>query len=87
MPGKLRRHTYDLVEETYDSKVPVHNEAAFEHGIRFQVKVGSNIDEYLGDFEVRIKLGFSEIFKSSNEIMNVVYLAGVLLKTPLVSCI
>lgn len=39
MPGKLRRHDYDLVEEAYDSKSPVHNEDAFEHGIGFKVKV------------------------------------------------
>lgn len=39
MPGKLRRHDYDLVEEAYDSKSPVHNEDAFEHGIAFKVKV------------------------------------------------
>ncbi|XP_032225938.2 carboxyl-terminal PDZ ligand of neuronal nitric oxide synthase protein [Nematostella vectensis] len=38
MPGKLKRHEYDLVEEVYDSKIPVHNETAFEHGIRFKVK-------------------------------------------------
>lgn len=76
MPGKLRRHTYDLVEETYDSKVPVHNEAAFEHGIRFQVKVGTNIDEYWGYFKIRIQLGFSNVLESSNEIMDGVYLVG-----------
>lgn len=39
MPGKLRRNEYDLVEEAYDSKSPVHNEDAFEHGIAFKVKV------------------------------------------------
>ena len=39
MPGKLRRNDYDLVEEAYDSKSPVHNEDAFEHGITFKVKV------------------------------------------------
>ena len=39
MPGKLRRNEYDLVEEAYDSKSPVHNEDAFEHGIAFRVKV------------------------------------------------
>lgn len=39
MPGKLRRNEYDLVEEAYDSKSPVHNEDAFEHGIVFRVKV------------------------------------------------
>lgn len=38
MPGKLRRNDYDLVEEAYDSKSPVHNEDAFEHGITFKVK-------------------------------------------------
>ena len=39
MPGKLRRNDYDLVEEAYDSKSPVQNEDAFEHGITFKVKV------------------------------------------------
>lgn len=39
MPGKLRRNEYDLVEEAYDSKSPVHNEDALEHGITFNVKV------------------------------------------------
>ena len=38
MPGKLLKRThYDLVDE--DSKVPVHTEEAFEHGIRFKAKV------------------------------------------------
>lgn len=41
MPGKLRRHDYDLVEEAYDSKSPVQNEDAFEHGVAFKVKVRS----------------------------------------------
>ena len=39
MPGKLRRNDYDLVEEAFDNKSPVHNEDAFEHGIAFKVKV------------------------------------------------
>lgn len=39
MPGKLRRNNYDLVEEAYDSKSPVIDEEAFEHGVTFKVKV------------------------------------------------
>ena len=40
MPGKLyKRNEYDLVEEAYDGKVPVHNEDAFEHGLQFKIKV------------------------------------------------
>lgn len=65
MPGKLRRHTYDLVEETYDSKVPVHNEAAFEHGIRFQVKVCS-IHQFIGNYLVLSGV----LFRRSNEILH-----------------
>ncbi|KAK3735233.1 hypothetical protein QZH41_008426 [Actinostola sp. cb2023] len=61
MPGKLRRHTYDLVEETYDSKVPVHNEAAFEHGIRFQVK-------YIGSKEIPKPSSRAEIVASMRRI-------------------
>ncbi|KXJ09192.1 Dystrophin-like protein 1 [Exaiptasia diaphana] len=61
MPGKLRRHTYDLVEETYDSKVPVHNEAAFEHGIRFQVK-------YIGTREIPKPSSRAEIVASMRRI-------------------
>lgn len=41
MPGKLRRNDYDLVEEAFDNKSPVHNEDAFEHGIAFKVKVST----------------------------------------------
>lgn len=40
MPGKLlKRAHYDLVDESSDSKIPVHTDEAFEHGIRFKAKV------------------------------------------------
>lgn len=63
MPGKLRRHTYDLVEETFDSKVPVHNEAAFEHGIRFKVKVRP--DQFFKSWEVSLN-SWRQLFKWSS---------------------
>jgi len=37
MPSKKE---YDLVsDDGYDSRIPVHNEDAFQHGIAFQAKV------------------------------------------------
>lgn len=37
MPSKKQ---YDLVsDDGYDSKIPLHNEEAFQHGIDFQAKV------------------------------------------------
>ena len=40
MPGKLlKRAHYDLVDETSDSKIPVHTDEAFDHGIRFKARV------------------------------------------------
>lgn len=61
MPGKLRRHDYDLVEEAYDSKSPVHNEDAFEHGIAFKVK-------YIGTKEIHKPSSRAEIVTAMRRI-------------------
>lgn len=39
MPVKLKNR-YNLVEDAGDSRVPLYNEEAFQHGIHFQAKVG-----------------------------------------------
>lgn len=36
MPGRNR---YNLVDDAADSRVPLHNDEAFQHGIHFQAKV------------------------------------------------
>lgn len=38
MPGRNR---YNLVDDAADSRVPLHNDEAFQHGIHFQAKVKS----------------------------------------------
>ncbi|KAK3798172.1 hypothetical protein RRG08_017261 [Elysia crispata] len=39
MPSKK---AYDLVpDDTYDSRIPLHNEEAFQHGLQFQAKITS----------------------------------------------
>lgn len=38
MPVKLKNR-YNLVDDAGDSRVPLHNEEAFQHGIHFQAKV------------------------------------------------
>ena len=43
MPGKFKRNEYDLVDEAHDGKIPVHNEDAFEHGLRYKVKVRQRV--------------------------------------------
>ena len=36
----LNKKQYDLVsDDGYDSRIPLHNEEAFQHGISFQAKV------------------------------------------------
>lgn len=41
MPS-LSKKSYDLVsDDGYDSRIPLHNEDAFEHGITFQAKVST----------------------------------------------
>lgn len=45
MPSKKE---YDLVsDDGYDSRIPLHNEDAFQHGIHFQAKVGSAVILYV----------------------------------------
>ncbi|KAJ7334425.1 Carboxyl-terminal PDZ ligand of neuronal nitric oxide synthase protein [Desmophyllum pertusum] len=61
MPGKLRRNDYDLVEEAFDNKSPVHNEDAFEHGIAFKVK-------YIGTKEIHKPSSRAEIVTSMRRI-------------------
>lgn len=61
MPGKLRRNDYDLVEEAYDNKSPVHNEDAFEHGITFKVK-------YIGTKDIHKPGSRAEIVSSMRRI-------------------
>ena len=39
-PPGLRNRDYDKVDDLYDTRLPLHNEDAFEHGIRFKAKVG-----------------------------------------------
>ena len=40
MPSKKQ---YDLVsDDGYDSRIPLHNEEAFQHGITFQAKVSTD---------------------------------------------
>ncbi|XP_070582077.1 carboxyl-terminal PDZ ligand of neuronal nitric oxide synthase protein-like [Ptychodera flava] len=42
MPSKKNR--YNLVEDTYDSRIPLHNEEAFQHGVIFQAKYIGTLD-------------------------------------------
>jgi len=40
----LSKKPYDLVsEDGYDTRIPLHNDEAFQHGIHFQAKVTDNI--------------------------------------------
>ncbi|KAG5272349.1 hypothetical protein AALO_G00164510 [Alosa alosa] len=41
MPGRNR---YNLVDDVADSRVPLHNEEAFQHGIHFQAKYVGSLD-------------------------------------------
>lgn len=35
----LRNREYNKVEDLHDTRVPLHNEDAFQHGIQFKAKV------------------------------------------------
>lgn len=35
----LRNRDYDKVDDLYDTRIPLHNEDVFQHGIRFKAKV------------------------------------------------
>lgn len=37
------RNRYNLVDDVADSRVPLHNEEAYQHGIHFQAKVNQTI--------------------------------------------
>lgn len=37
------RNRYNLVDDVADSRVPLHNEEAYQHGIHFQAKVKLNV--------------------------------------------
>jgi len=42
MPAKLIRHKdYNLVDDSCDPRIPLHNEEAFQHGINFKAKVST----------------------------------------------
>ena len=41
MKNLQTKKRYDLVtDDGYDSRIPLHNEEAFQHGLQFQAKVG-----------------------------------------------
>ena len=35
----IRKGEYSKVEDLYDTRIPLHNEEAFQHGIQFKAKV------------------------------------------------
>ena len=35
----FRSKEYNKVEDLYDTRIPLHNEEAFQHGLRFKAKV------------------------------------------------
>lgn len=35
----LRHKEYNKVEDLYDTRIPLHNEDVFEHGLRYKAKV------------------------------------------------
>ncbi|KAJ8039260.1 Carboxyl-terminal PDZ ligand of neuronal nitric oxide synthase protein [Holothuria leucospilota] len=41
-----RRSKYNLVEDAYDTRIPLHSDEAFQHGINFQAKrsIGCSVD-------------------------------------------
>uniref|UniRef100_H2XYD3 Carboxyl-terminal PDZ ligand of neuronal nitric oxide synthase protein n=1 Tax=Ciona intestinalis TaxID=7719 RepID=H2XYD3_CIOIN len=49
-----RRKDYNLVDDSYDTRVPLHNEEAFHHGINFKAK-------YIGTLDVPRPTGRMEI--------------------------
>ncbi len=38
-PSGFRNKEYNKVEDLYDTRIPLHNEDVFEHGLRFKAKV------------------------------------------------
>ena len=58
MPSKKQ---YDLVsDDGYDSRIPLHNEDAFQHGIPFQAKVP--VDQiYLNALKIRTVTSYQTV--------------------------
>ncbi|XP_078497973.1 carboxyl-terminal PDZ ligand of neuronal nitric oxide synthase protein-like [Lissotriton helveticus] len=69
-PGKMPvRSTYSPVEDNSDSRVPLHNEEAFEHGIHFQAKYIGCLDVPRPSSRVEIVAAMRRIryeFKAKN---------------------
>ncbi|PIK33428.1 putative carboxyl-terminal PDZ ligand of neuronal nitric oxide synthase protein, partial [Apostichopus japonicus] len=43
MPSR-GRSKYNLVEDAYDTRIPLHSDEAFQHGINFQAKYIGTLD-------------------------------------------
>ncbi|XP_038269385.1 carboxyl-terminal PDZ ligand of neuronal nitric oxide synthase protein isoform X7 [Dermochelys coriacea] len=66
MPGKSR---YNLVDDRHDLRVPLHNEDAFQHGIRFEAKYIGSLDVPRPNSRVEIVTAMRRIryeFKAKN---------------------
>ncbi|XP_048368452.1 carboxyl-terminal PDZ ligand of neuronal nitric oxide synthase protein-like isoform X2 [Sphaerodactylus townsendi] len=68
MPVKLKNR-YNLVDDAGDSRVPLHNEEAFQHGIHFQAKYIGSLDVPRPSSRVEIVAAMRRIryeFKAKN---------------------
>ncbi|XP_054853108.1 carboxyl-terminal PDZ ligand of neuronal nitric oxide synthase protein-like [Eublepharis macularius] len=68
MPVKLKNR-YNLVDDAGDSRVPLHNEEAFQHGIHFQAKYIGSLDVPRPNSRVEIVTAMRRIryeFKAKN---------------------
>ncbi|XP_077161683.1 carboxyl-terminal PDZ ligand of neuronal nitric oxide synthase protein-like isoform X2 [Paroedura picta] len=68
MPVKLKNR-YNLVDDAGDSRVPLHNEEAFQHGIHFQAKYIGSLDVPRPSSRVEIVAAMRKIryeFKAKN---------------------
>ncbi|KAJ6652843.1 hypothetical protein lerEdw1_010561 [Lerista edwardsae] len=68
MPVKLKNR-YNLVDDAGDSRVPLHNEDAFQHGIHFQAKYIGSLDVPRPNSRVEIVAAMRRIryeFKAKN---------------------
>ncbi|GAA6089386.1 carboxyl-terminal PDZ ligand of neuronal nitric oxide synthase protein [Tachysurus ichikawai] len=66
MPGRNR---YNLVDDAADSRVPLHNDEAFQHGIHFQAKYIGSLDVSRPNSRVEIVAAMRRIryeFKAKN---------------------
>ncbi|KAL8174192.1 UNVERIFIED_CONTAM: hypothetical protein K2H54_040037 [Gekko kuhli] len=68
MPVKLKNR-YNLVDDAGDSRVPLHNEEAFQHGIHFQAK-------YIGSLDVPRPNSRVEIVAAMRRIRNLGWEGG-----------